>query len=84
MLHRVNNNAYKLELPGECNVSTTFNVADLNPFRDEEDLDLRTNPSQVEGTDVCTDLRPNDEQRVYRNIEGLEVANLAFATWVGH
>ena len=84
MLHRVDNNAYKLELPGKCNVSTTFNVADLNPFRDEEDLDLRTNPSQVEGTDVCTDLRPNDEQRVYRNIEGLEVANLAFATWVGH
>ncbi|KAL1203462.1 RNA-directed DNA polymerase-like protein [Cardamine amara subsp. amara] len=32
VLERVNNNAYKLELPGELNISTTFNVSDLSPF----------------------------------------------------
>ena len=65
VLQRVNDNAYKLELPGEYNVSATFNVADLSPFLGEENLDLRTNPSQVEGTDVCTDLSPsNDPVRV--------------------
>ena len=34
----------KLDLPGEYNVSATFNVTDLSPF-DVGD-DLRTNPSQ--------------------------------------
>ena len=51
-----------MELPGEYNVSATFNVADLSPFLNEEDPDLRTNPSQVEGTDdVCT-IGDGDEQ----------------------
>ncbi|KAH9744190.1 Endonuclease [Citrus sinensis] len=29
---RINDNAYKLDLPGEYNVSATFNVSDLSPF----------------------------------------------------
>ncbi|KAL2505807.1 CCHC-type domain-containing protein [Abeliophyllum distichum] len=29
---RINDNAYKLDLPGEYNVSATFNVADLSSF----------------------------------------------------
>src|SRR5436190_13075011 len=44
VLERINDNAYKLDLPGEYNVSATFNVADLSPF-DAGD-DLRTNPFQ--------------------------------------
>ena len=36
-------------MPGEYNVSTTFNVSDLSPF-DVGD-DLRTNPFQEEGND---------------------------------
>ncbi|XP_027169446.1 uncharacterized protein LOC113769177 [Coffea eugenioides] len=55
VFQHVNDNAYKLELPGDYNVSATFNVANLNPFLDEDDPDLRTNPSQVEGTDVSMD-----------------------------
>ena len=49
VLERINDNAYKLDLPGEYNVSTTFNVADLSPF-DVGD-DLRTNPFHDEGND---------------------------------
>ena len=46
-------------------MSATFNVTDLSPFLAEEDLNLRTNPSQVEGTDVCTGLSlSNDPVRV--------------------
>ena len=34
---RINDNAYKLDLPGEYNVSATFNVFDLSPFDVVED-----------------------------------------------
>ena len=49
VLERINDNAYKLDLPGEYQVSATFNVTDLSPF-DAGD-DLRTNPFQEEGND---------------------------------
>ena len=42
VLERVNYNAYKLDLPGEYNISATFNVFDLSPF-DVSD-DSRMNP----------------------------------------
>ena len=44
VLERINNNAYKLDLPGEYTVSATFNVTELSPF--DSDDDLRTNPFQ--------------------------------------
>jgi hypothetical protein len=43
-VERINNNAYKLDLPGEYSVSASFNVADLSPF--DVGKDLRANPSQ--------------------------------------
>ena len=52
VLERINDNAYKLDLPGEYNISATFNVADLSPFSAGDDFDLRTNPFQEEGNDV--------------------------------
>ncbi|KAA0051909.1 Transposon Ty3-I Gag-Pol polyprotein [Cucumis melo var. makuwa] len=53
VLERINNNAYKLDLRGKYNVSSTFNVADLTLFDvGNEDLDLRTNPSKERGDDV--------------------------------
>ncbi|GJU41484.1 RNA-directed DNA polymerase [Tanacetum coccineum] len=33
VLKRINDNAYKIELPGHYNVSATFNVADLSPYK---------------------------------------------------
>jgi hypothetical protein len=44
VVERINDNAYKLDLPGEYGVSASFNVADLSHF-DVGD-DLRTNPYQ--------------------------------------
>ena len=38
VLQRVGGNAYKIDLPGDYNVSTTFNVSDLSPYyEDQED-----------------------------------------------
>jgi hypothetical protein len=43
IVQKINDNAYKVELPGTYGVSATFNVADLSPyFDDEEELDSRT------------------------------------------
>ena len=47
VLEKVNDNAYKLDLPGEYNVSATFNVSNLTPYDDS--IDLRTNPFQEGG-----------------------------------
>ena len=52
ILECINDNAYKLDFPGEYNVSATFNVTDLSSF-DVGD-DLRANPFQEEGNDEGT------------------------------
>jgi hypothetical protein len=45
---KINDNAYKLDLPGEYNVSATFNVSDLSPF---DVSDSRANPFEERGND---------------------------------
>jgi hypothetical protein len=47
ILEKINDNAYKVDLPGEYNVSATFNVSNISPY-DAGD-DLRSNPFYVEG-----------------------------------
>ena len=49
VLERINDNAYKLDLPSEYNISATFNVFDLSPF-DVGD-DSRMNPFEERGND---------------------------------
>ena len=42
VLERINDNAYKIDIPGEYGVSSSFNVVDLIPFvagDDSEDLE---------------------------------------------
>jgi len=44
ILERVNDNAYKLNVPGEYGVSATFNVVDLSPYLEDDHLaNLREN-----------------------------------------
>jgi transposase InsO family protein len=51
VLEKINDNAYKLELPPEFGVSPTFNISDLKPYFGEEDeLESRMTPIQ-EGED---------------------------------
>ena len=50
VIARINDNAYKLDLPGEYSVSATFNVTDLSPF-DIGDEDSRTNPFEEREND---------------------------------
>ena len=49
ILERINDNAYKVDLPGEYNVSATFNVADLSLY--DAVGDSRTNPFEEGGND---------------------------------
>ena len=50
VLQRVNDNAYKIDLPGEYQVSATFNVSDLSPC--DVGPDSRTNPFEGGGDDT--------------------------------
>jgi hypothetical protein len=59
IIEKINDNAYKLELPPEFGVSSTFNIADLKTYLGEEDeLESRTTPFQ-EGEDD-EDITPLD------------------------
>jgi len=63
VLERINNNAYRLDLPEEYGVSNTFNITDLVSFvdvvdsDDEGSTDLRTNPLQEGGDDAILPRR---------------------------
>ncbi|GJT11497.1 transposon ty3-I gag-pol polyprotein [Tanacetum coccineum] len=52
ILKKINDNAYKVELPGHYGVSDTFNVADLSPYTPNADFDDdsgRTTPTIILG-----------------------------------
>ena len=51
VLERINDNAYKLELPADYGVSPTFNIADLKPYFGEEDEVVSRTTSIQEGED---------------------------------
>jgi hypothetical protein len=51
ILEKINDNAYKLELPPEFGVSPIFNISDLRPYLGEEDEVLSRKTSNQEGED---------------------------------
>jgi hypothetical protein len=69
IIKKINDNAYKLELPADFGVSPTFNVSDLKPYLGEEDeLESRTTPIQ-EGEDD-EDIYHNDKDIPHSIIPG--------------
>ena len=52
VVERINDNAYKLDLPGEYGVSASFNVSDLSPFEFLDSLNSRTSPFEERWTDM--------------------------------
>ena len=61
IVQKVGDNTYKIELSGDMNMSTTFNVGDLTPYiegEDEHNKDLRKNPLQVSEVDVSNSNNP--------------------------
>ena len=62
IVERVNNNAYKVDLPGDYGVSATFNVADLSPYLEDDHLaNLRSNSSQQGEDDGGTSMGTDQE-----------------------
>jgi hypothetical protein len=61
VLQRIGENAYKIELPGDYEVSATFNVSDLSPYyEDQEDqVDLGASLRQPGETDTGVFNKPN-------------------------
>src|SRR3954453_9415061 len=58
---KINDNAYKLEVPAEFGVSPTFNMADLKPYLGEDDeLPSRTTSIQEgqDDEDIPTNVTP--------------------------
>jgi hypothetical protein len=52
ILAKINDNAYKLELHPEFEVSLTFNISDLRPyFREKDEMPSRTTSMQEEEDD---------------------------------
>jgi hypothetical protein len=53
ILKKINENAYKLDLPADFRVSPTFSIVDLKPYLGEEDeLESRTTQMKERKNDV--------------------------------
>lgn len=62
VIERVNDNAYKIELPGDYGVHATFNVGDLSPYIDDDGIsELRSIPFKGGGDDAISDVPGGQE-----------------------
>ncbi|XP_039688557.1 uncharacterized protein [Medicago truncatula] len=57
VISKINDNAYKIDLPGEYGVHATFNIGDLSPYLDDDGIqELRSIPFKGGGDDAKIDL----------------------------
>jgi hypothetical protein len=56
VLAKINDNAYKIDLPPSYGVSNTFNVVDLLPYTSEDTSESRTTPFQGKEDDTTMQL----------------------------
>nr|GEZ96338.1 RNA-directed DNA polymerase [Tanacetum cinerariifolium] len=78
-LHRsINNNAYKIELPGHYNVSATSNVSDLSPYKGDSDDEADSGKMYVaEPSPPARDPRDVETiKRMQQRIQELELQQL--------
>ena len=62
VLEHINDNAYRVDLPGDHGVSATFNVADLKAYHEDDHLaDLRIKSSQQGEDDGVPTTIDNEE-----------------------
>ena len=59
VLEKINDNAYRLDLPANFGVSPTFNIADLKPYLGE-DAELESRMTQMQEGKVDEDINTND------------------------
>ena len=92
MLQRIEENAYKIELPGEYGGSATFNVSDLSPYEENEETTyLRASPHQPGEPDMgifneddlamaqaSAQLSPQAQQNVKAQIEEILMQSREF------
>ena len=72
MLEKINDNAYKIDLPSKYNVTNTFNVSDLSPFTAHyEALELTSSLSQEGGNDEDIQTKGHSEQELDQVIPDL-------------
>ncbi|GJX10700.1 RNA-directed DNA polymerase [Tanacetum coccineum] len=67
VLKKINYNAYKIELPGHYNVSATFNVADLSPYKGDSNDEPDSGLSLFQEGDDDADAV---NERVNRRLKG--------------
>ena len=59
VLEKINDNAYKLDLPVDFGVSPTFNIVDLKPYLGEEE-ELESRMTQMQEGEDDEDINTND------------------------
>jgi hypothetical protein len=71
VLEKINENAYKLDLPADFGVSPIFNIADLKPYLGEED-ELKWRTTQMQEGEDDVDINTSDTSTPTHNqISGL-------------